>query len=70
MNELLRGSFLPETRDRIGAIINEMISRHELDAVVLAGTELPLILREVAVDVPLLDTTMIHVRAAVDQMMA
>jgi aspartate racemase len=70
MNELLRGVFLPETRDGIGAIISEMISRHELDGIVLAGTELPLLLREVAIDVPMLDTTIIHVRAAVDQIMA
>lgn len=68
MNELLRGVFVAETRDRIGAIVAEMISRHELDGIVLAGTELPLLLREVAIGVPLLDTTMIHVRAAVDQM--
>jgi aspartate racemase len=69
MNELLRGVFLPETRDGIGAIITAMISRHQLDGIVLAGTELPLLLREVAIDVPLLDTTIIHVRAAVDQIM-
>lgn len=70
MNELLRGVFLPETRDGISAIIREMISRHELDGIVLAGTELPLLLREVAIGVPLLDTTIIHVRAAVDRIMA
>ena len=38
--------------------------------IVLAGTELPLLLREVAIGVPLLDTTIIHVRAAVDRIMA
>jgi aspartate racemase len=69
MTELLRGTFLPETRDGIAAIIADMITRHQLDGVILAGTELPLLLRETTIAVPLLDTTIIHVRAAVDRIM-
>jgi aspartate/glutamate racemase len=37
-----------------------------IDAVILAGTELPLILRDpTASDIPLLDTTVIHAKAIV-----
>jgi len=36
---------------------------------VLAGTELPLLLRNSATDIKFLDTTVIHVKAIVDEMM-
>lgn len=46
-----------------------MKDRDHVDAVILAGTELPLILTEVtASGIPLLDTTQIHVQAAVKQL--
>jgi aspartate racemase len=65
VGELVEGVFLPETRDRVLAIIGNMVSRDGLDAVVLAGTELPLLIRaDMAHGVPLLDTTGIHVAAA------
>jgi aspartate/glutamate racemase len=38
--------------------------------VILGGTELPLLLRDAAFrDIPFLDTTQIHVRSAVAQML-
>jgi aspartate/glutamate racemase len=37
--------------------------------VVLAGTELPLLLRDADAGVPLLDTTRIHVDAVVDRLL-
>jgi aspartate/glutamate racemase len=39
---------------------------HDVRAVVLAGTELPLLLRGVKYDLPLLDTATIHIEATVD----
>lgn len=70
IGELLNGKFLPETRDRFLRIIDDMRERDGIEAVILAGTELPLLLRGAAVTVPLLDTTEIHVKAAVDRMLA
>jgi len=63
--ELVVGDFRDETRRRLTEIIQSMRDRDRVQAVILGGTELPLILRggEVA-GVPLLDTTQIHVRAA------
>lgn len=66
MNELLRGVISPETRERLLAIVAQMKDRDGIDAVILGGTELPLILRDpTASGIPLIDTTVIHARAAV-----
>lgn len=66
VSELLNGKFLPESRDRIARIVEALIERDSVDAVILAGTELPLLLRETDFHLPVLDTTRIHVEAAVD----
>jgi aspartate racemase len=66
MTELVKGVSRPETRERLLAIVERMKTEAAIDAVILAGTELPLILREpTACDLPLLDTTAIHARAIV-----
>ena len=66
MTELLKGILLPETRERLLAIVARMKARDGVDAVILGGTELPLILRDpTASGIPLLDTTVIHARAIV-----
>lgn len=69
VNELLLGKFLPETRERLTQIIAIMKQRDAIEGIVLAGTELPLILRaESIAGMPMFDTTQIHVRAAVAEM--
>jgi aspartate racemase len=66
IGELLKNVFLPETRDRILAIINRLRAEDGIQAVILAGTELPLLLRGAEPEgLPFLDTTLIHVDAAV-----
>jgi aspartate racemase len=71
INELLKNNFLPETRAAIIGIINRMRKDEHIEAVVLAGTELPLLLRGAEPEgLPFLDTTMIHVNAAVDAILA
>lgn len=66
MGELVAGVFRDETREQLTAIIHAMKSRHQIDAVILGGTELPLILKEPSYDgVTVLDTTQIHVESAV-----
>ncbi|MEY2506454.1 MAG: aspartate racemase [Verrucomicrobiota bacterium] len=67
IGELLKNQFLPETRDRMIAIINRLRAEEGIDAVILAGTELPLLLRGAEPEgLPFLDTTLIHVDAAVE----
>jgi aspartate racemase len=70
MTELVPGILRPETRERLLAIVADMKTRDGIDAVILGGTELPLILRDpTASDIPLLDTTVIHARAIVARAM-
>jgi aspartate racemase len=66
-SELVKGRFSDETRARLVDIIERMKTRDDLDAVILGGTELPLILREPSyAGVPVLDATGVHVEAAID----
>jgi len=70
MNELVNGIFLPETRAGLLAVIDRMKQKIDIDGVILAGTELPLILREPEHNgVPFLNTTVIHCEAAVAEML-
>src|SRR5213075_1642396 len=69
LNELVPGKFLPETRDGLLSIVDRMKAKIDIDGVILAGTELPLILRDPDYrGIPLLDTTRIHCQAAVAEM--
>ena len=71
MNELVQGKFLPETRTGLLTVVDRMKAKIDIDGVILAGTELPLILREPAhKGVPFLNTTTIHCEAAVAEMLA
>lgn len=66
LGELLVGTFRDETRDGVRAMVRRLKEEEHVDAAVLAGTELPLLLRTDALeDLPLLDTTELHVRAIV-----
>lgn len=70
LNELVSGKFLPETRAGLLAIVDRMKKKHDIDGVILAGTELPLILRDREhTGIPFLDTTEIHCEAAVTEML-
>jgi len=70
-SELVPGKFLPETRADLLAIIDRMKATSDIDGVILAGTELPLILRDPDHNgIPFLDTTKIHVEAAVAEMLS
>lgn len=69
--ELTAGTFLPETRDRLLDIADRMGADHELDGIILGGTELPLLLPEESRSgVRFLDTGRIHAEAAVTQLLA
>jgi len=71
LSELVPGKFWPETRAGLLAIVDRMKAESDVDGVILAGTELPLILHgETHNGIPLLDTTKIHVEAAVAEMLS
>jgi aspartate racemase len=64
LNELVKGVILPETRQRLLAIVDRMKEQEHIDGLILGGTELPLILGDVTDrGIPFLDTTRIHVQA-------
>ena len=66
--ELVKGIILDETRTELLTILKRMQERDQIEAVILGGTELPLILRDADIGLSLLDTTQIHVRAALARM--
>jgi aspartate racemase len=70
MNELVKGIILPETRQRLLLIVDRLQEKEGIDGLILGGTELPLILGEVTDrGIPFLDTTRIHVQAALARML-
>ena len=70
MNELLNNVFHEETKSRLLRIVDELRARDDIQAVVLGGTELPLLLRaEQYKDIPLLDTSRIHVDALLEHLL-
>jgi aspartate racemase len=69
LGELLNNQFLPETRAEILNVAQRMKKEDGIEALVLAGTELPLLLRESAnPGIEFLDTTVIHVEAIVGEL--
>src|SRR5713101_6752404 len=71
MNELVPGNFLPETRAGLLAVVDRLKAKIDIDGVILAGTELPLILRDEKHNgIPFLNTTTIHCQAAVTEMLS
>ncbi len=71
LGELVHGMFRSETREQLVAIVKAMKNRDGIEAVILGGTELPLILREAGDrDIPFLDTAQIHVQRAVEMMLS
>jgi aspartate racemase len=70
MGELFVGAILDETRAGLVDIVEAMKQRDNVDGLILGGTELSLILREpTAAGLPVLDTTQIHVEAAIEWML-
>ncbi len=64
MGELVKGIILPDTRQRLLAIVDRMKQQEGIDGLILGGTELPLILGDVTDQgIPFLDTTKIHAQA-------
>ena len=68
--ELLKDVFRPETRARFLQIAGDIKDREGIEAVILGGTEIPLLLRtEDHNGIKLLDTTRIHVDRLIAEML-
>ena len=70
MSELVNGIFLPETRERLLTIVEELRKKQGIEGLILGGTELPLIMNGNEQSIPFLDTTKIHTEQAVTKMLS
>jgi aspartate racemase len=71
MSELLNNLFLPETRERLLRIVDRMKADESIEALILGGTELPLVLNQPEHrGIPFLDTTRIHVQRIVAELVS
>ena len=71
MSKLVNGIILPETRERLLTIADRLKVRQGIEGLILGGTELPLILRDVRdTGMLFLDTTKIHVNRIVGQLLS
>jgi aspartate racemase len=71
MAELVNGVFLPATRKGLIAIVERLKAQQGIEGVILGGTELPLILRDVSgLGIPFLDTTKLHVEQVVARLLS
>ena len=64
MGEFVKGIFSDDTKKELLKIASRLKESKEIEALILGGTELPLILKETDnLGIPILDTTRIHVEA-------
>ena len=64
-NELGKGTFTVQTKERYIRIINELVL-HGAEGIILGCTEIPLLIKQKDSIVPIFDTTLIHANAAVE----
>jgi len=64
-DELIKGVISSRSRDRFKAIATEMVSKEGIGGVILGCTEIPLLIKDGDMDVPVFDTTTIHAIHAV-----
>ncbi|NLE91448.1 MAG: aspartate/glutamate racemase family protein [Elusimicrobia bacterium] len=65
-DELCAGKFYSESKKRYLKIINRLIKEEGVEGVILGCTEIPLLIEQKDVRVPVFDTTAIHSEAAVN----
>lgn len=64
--ELVSGQVFEQTRQGLSKIADMMVNTEYIEALILGCTELPLILTQESLRIPVLDTTRIHAEAAFD----
>ena len=71
VGQLLAGDFREDTRQEFISLVDRLRRDQRIEAVILGGTELPLLLRDESIaGVPVLDTTGLHVAAIVQRLLA
>lgn len=70
MDELVAGQIRDDSRRRMVDIAESMIQKERIEGLILGCTELPVILTEKDVNIPVLDTTRIHVEATFEYALA
>jgi aspartate racemase len=71
VDELVKGDFRDETRRGVVAVAERLRDEERVDGVILGGTELPLLIRDSTIaDLPVLDTTGLHVAAILERLRA
>ncbi len=71
VGQLLKGDFREDTRDGVISVIKRLREAHNIDGIVLGGTELTLLLSApVVAGIPALDTTALHVAAIIRRLRA
>lgn len=69
VGQLLKGEFRDDTRREFTSLVGRLRDTVAIDGIILGGTELPLLLSSpVIADVPVLDTTALHVAAIVERL--
>ena len=69
VGQLLAGEFRDDTREEFIALVSRLRDEEGIDGIILGGTELPLLLpAPVIADLPVLDTTALHVAAIVERL--
>ena len=64
-DELCAGKLLKESKEQYIRIIDRLVKEEGVEGVILGCTEIPLLIKQQDVSVPVFDTTAIHVEAAV-----
>jgi aspartate racemase len=70
VNELAMGIFEPSTRAEFTMVIERLAAVDRVDAVILGGTEIPILLDGLTGPVPLLNTAALHADAIVERILA
>lgn len=71
VGELVKGDFREETKRGVVAVAEQLRDEERIDGVILGGTELPLLIRDATIcDLPVLDTTGLHVAAILERLRA
>ena len=64
--ELEEGIVIPEKKQALLKYINEITNIEKIEGVVLACTELPIMIKEIDLNIAVLNTTQIHIDAIVN----
>jgi aspartate racemase len=71
VNELVKGDFREETKRGVVGVAERLRDEERIDGVILGGTELPLLMPDPTIaDLPVLDTTGLHVKAIMERLRA